>query len=88
MNAVAMETHKWPTGTVLIVSDSICGGLDEKRLSRKDKIKVRCFPGGTINNNVSLFKIDIREKPDYVILHVTTNDAITKTSEVILNELM
>ena len=82
-----METHKWPTGTVLIASDSICGGLDEKRLSRKDKVQVRCFPGATINNMFYYLK-PLLEKPAYVILHVSTNDAIIKTSEVILDEVM
>ena len=78
MNAVA-------TGIVLIASDSIVGGFDDKRLGRKNKVKVRCFPGATINN-VLLFETIIREKPDYIILHVSTT--ITKTLEVILNELM
>ena len=56
------QTHKWPAGTVLIASDSICGGLDEKRLSRNNKAKVRCFPGATINKHVLLFETIIREK--------------------------
>ena len=83
-----METHNWPTGTVLIASDTICGGLDKKRLSRKNKVKVRCFPGATINNMFHYLKPLLEKKLDYRILHVSTNDAITKTSEVILNELM
>ena len=95
MNAVAMETHKWPTETVLIVSDSICCDLDEKRLSRKNKVKVRCFPGASISNMFHYLKPLLEKKPDYVIASLVEtcrsarlNGAITKTSEVVLNELM
>ena len=73
---------------VLIASVSICGGLDEKRLSKNNTAKVRCFPGATINNMFYYTKPLLEKKPDYIILHVSTNDAITKTSDIILNELM
>ena len=82
------QTNKWPAGTILIASDSICGGLDEKRLSKNNKAKVRCFPGATINNMFYYLKPLLQKKPDYIILHVSTNDVITKTSDIILNELM
>ena len=81
------QTHKGPAGIVLIASDSICGGLDEKRLSKNNKAKVRCFPGATINNMFYYLTTLLEKKPDYIILHVSTN-AITKTSDIILNELM
>ena len=50
--------YKWPTGTILIASDSICNNLDKRRISRNNRVKVRCFPGAKIND-VSLFRTTI-----------------------------
>ena len=44
-----------------------------------NKVKVKCFPGATINNVFHYLKPLLEKKPDYVSLHVSTNDAITKT---------
>ena len=32
------EVYKWPSGTILIAADSICNKLDEKRLSRNNRL--------------------------------------------------
>ena len=82
------EVYKWPSGTILIAADSICNKLDEKRLSRNNRVKVRSFPGATINDMYSYIKPLLEKQPDYIILHISTNDAVTKTSESILTELL
>ena len=38
-----LDHHAWPEGTILIAGDSILGGLDEKRMSAKNRVKVRTF---------------------------------------------
>ena len=43
LNDIPCQENKWPTGTIL-TSDSICNNLDEKRLSRNNRVKVRSFP--------------------------------------------
>ena len=42
--------HKWDRNTTLIVGDSMLSGIEERRISKKDrKVKVKNFPGATIN---------------------------------------
>jgi len=46
-----IDNHEWQGKTLCIIGDSIINGLDEKRLQRNGiKVKVRCFPGSTIND--------------------------------------
>ena len=40
----------WKKGTTLIVGDSILSGLEESKMSQKRLIKVRTFPGATIQD--------------------------------------
>ena len=43
--------YKWSKSTTLIVSDSIVSGIEENRISRQwRKIKVKSFPGATIED--------------------------------------
>ena len=40
-----VKTKAWPKGTCLVTGDSMLGHIDETRMSRKFKVKVRPFPG-------------------------------------------
>ena len=82
------NVRKWSTGTVLIAADSICNNLDEKRIGRNNRVKVRCFPGATINDMYHYLQPLLDKQPDHIILHISTNDAILKTSEEILTDLL
>ena len=74
-----------PTGTCLIVEDSILTGIDEKRLSRKNQVvKVRYFRGATIDD----LKHHLLPEHEHIILHIGTNYAVSKTSRKILDELL
>ena len=45
-NTIAASTiHEWPQNTILVTGDSILNGLEENRLNKKLKVKVRAFPG-------------------------------------------
>ena len=87
----AEETNKefhWPSGTCAIVGDSMVNGIDEKRLQKHGNVKVFYFSGARINDmNHHLMPI-IAKQPDYLILHVGTNDATTNTSRKIIDDLL
>ena len=45
------DAHPWPKNPILIATDSMINGINEKRISANFKlVKVRCFSGATINN--------------------------------------
>ena len=80
--------NKWPKNTILCASDSMMSQIDENRLSKKFNVKVRCFSGCLINDVYDYLASLLKKEPDYVILHVGTYDAVTKSSDKILNELL
>ena len=57
------------------MGDSILSGLREYKMSRRKTIKVRTFPGATINDMKFFVVPLLKKKPDKVIIHVGTNDA-------------
>ena len=64
-------------------------GIDQQRLSVKGRIiKVRSFPGSTINDKYDYIKPLFKKNPDSVILHVGTNDAPNSTSRTILDNML
>ena len=79
------KEHLWKSNTVL-VGDSIINGLMEKRMGKN--VKVRSFPGANIKDMYSYLIPLIEKKPKHVILHVSTNDAINKSSDELTNELL
>ena len=86
---IVESNFKWPTNTLLIASDSILNNIDEKRLNKYNfKTKVRCFPGSTISDIHNYLIPLLKKEPGHILLHVGTNDATTKSSERILDELL
>ena len=57
-----------------MAGDSMLNGVNEKGLSKSQKVKVKNFPGAT--NEDILDKIDglLKVKPDFLLVHVGTND--------------
>ena len=76
----------WPKNTTLITGDSIIQGLDEQRL-RKYNVKVRAFPGSSIDDMYDYLGPLLKKKPSSIILHIGTNDATNKTAGKIINEM-
>ena len=76
--------------TTVTVGDSIISGIDQQRnLSIKERIvKVRSFPGATINNMYDYIKSLLKKASDNVILHVGTNDASNSASIAILDKML
>ena len=80
------EFH-WPSGTCAIVGDSMVNGIDEKKLQKHGNVKVFYFSGAKINDTNHHLMPIVAKCPDYLILHVGTNDATTNTSRKIVDDL-
>ena len=65
----------WKKGTTLIVGDSLLSGLKESKMPQKRMIKVRTFPGATIQVMKFFVVPHLKKKPDNIIIHVGTNNA-------------
>ena len=76
----------WNKGTVLIMGDSTLNGIQETLMG--PRFKVRAFPGAIVRDLYHHAIPLLEKKPSYIIIMAGTNDAITKTSEIILVELL
>ena len=77
----------WPSGTYVIVDDSMVNGIDEKRLSKKHgNVKVFHFSGARIEEINQYIIPIIMKQQDYLILHVGINDTTTNTSKKIVDD--
>ena len=81
---------KWPDNTILITGDSMINQLDENRLSKSTNrnIKIRSFHGADFDKMYTNIEPLLKKMPSKVIIHVGTSDAVTKLSEVIIDDFM
>ena len=70
------------------MGDSILNGVIERNLSNDRSVKVRKFPGATVDDLRHHALPIIRKQPKYLIIHAGTNDAVKFTSRDILNKLL
>ena len=64
-------------------------GLKEELLSnKKHQVIVRCSRGATVEDIFDYVKPILKRKPDYVVLHVGTNNAKDMTSKNMLDKLL
>lgn len=83
------NNHIWPENTCLIVGSSILNNLDENKMNKgKQLVKIRKFPGSTIQDMYSYITPLLRKQPKYIILHIGGNDAPLKSADEILVELL
>ena len=88
-NKHILPDHPFPKGTCLIVRDSMLAGIDENRLKTgKHNVKVRYFPGARTDDMYNYMKPLLRKLPDYIILHIGTNNALDNTSREILDKVL
>ena len=74
--------------TCVITGDSIINGVDERKISSSRKVKVRSFPGARIQDMYHYLMPIIEKEPDYIILHIGTNDAVTSEPQQIVDDLL
>ena len=82
------EDSPWPKGTICIAGDAIVSGLQPGLLSQKRKIKVKSFSGANVRDMDDNIKPILRHKPEYIILHVGTNDALNLPPNEILDKIL
>ena len=70
------------------MGDSILNGVIERNLSNDRSVKVRKFPGATVDDLRHHALPIIRKQPKYLIIHAGTNNAVKFTSRDILNKLL
>ena len=78
----------WPKNTLLIASDSMFNNIDENRLSKYMNVKVRAFSGATVIDMFNYITPLIKKRPDHILLHVGTNDAVNLSSDKIFTDLI
>ena len=75
-------------GTCVIRGDSILNGLIEENLSKQHNVRIRKFPGATVDDlNYHVHPI-LRKKPNYIIIHIGTNNATHSIFREILDKLL
>ena len=73
----------------MVVADSIINGVLEEGLCGGDRnIKVRNFPGATVDDSNHHIIPLHQEKLSHIIVHAGTNDAYHSTSREISNKLL
>ena len=55
---------------------------------RARKVKLKNFPGATINDMYDYIKPLLKKCPDNIILHVGTNNTVNEPSEIVLDQLL
>ena len=89
------QTHQapniglYPKDTIVVLGDSMINQLTEEGLSGKSRnVKVISLSGATISDiKFHLMKI-LPKKPSQIILHVATNDSISRSSRQICDDLL
>ena len=65
-----------------------CYDINETRMQRKFNVKVRPVPGAKICDMYHYLIPILNKKPDYIILHVVTSDAVDTEASVIVDKLL
>ena len=67
--------------------DSMLSCIDGTRMSKKFNIKVRLFPGAKTDDMFHYLVPLLEKDPEYVILHVGTNDSVDHLSNDIISKI-
>ena len=71
-----------------VLSSSMLNQMDGERLSNNDvEVRVQCHGGCTIRCLYSHLPNVISSKPEFILLHIGSNDCSSKTSDEVLNEM-
>ena len=74
--------------SIIILSDSMLSQIDKARLSKNYNVQVLIHAGCTVKCIYSNLSPLFRSNPVYVLLHKSTNDCTSKSSEEIFLELI
>ena len=63
-------------------------GIEERRISKRDrKVKIKNFPGATIDDLHDYIKAVLKKCPDNM-LHVGNNNTVNEPSKMVLDKLL
>ena len=66
-----------PKGTICIASDStVSGYYNQACYPKKTKVKVKIFPSTNVRDMHHNIKRILRQKLEYIILHLSNNDVL------------
>ena len=89
--SLSKQKHQglYPSGTTVIIGNSIINGVIEKRINKKNRpVKGRNFHGATVTDMEHYLIPIIQKKPSNIILNVGTNDAQNLPYRTILDNLL
>ena len=59
---------------VFIIDDLMTKYVNGREISRNNPVKVKSYPGATINDFIDYVRPTVRKKPNLIIIHTGTND--------------
>ena len=68
---------------VIVAGDSIIKDLNGRMMSRKNNVKIHCFPGSTTEDMTDF----VKKNPSHFIFHVGTNDLSCNSSDKIVDPI-
>ena len=77
--SLSKQKHQglYPSGTTVIVGDSIINGVIEERINKKDRpVKVRNFPGATVPDMEHYLIQIIQKKPSNIIFNIPSRTVL------------
>ena len=74
--------------TYLVTSDSMLNYIDKISMSRKFNLNVWSFPGVKIDDKYHYLILLLDKKPNYMILHVDTNNAVDINASEVVQKLL
>ena len=87
-NILGRSNHRIKRKRLLyILSSSMLNQMDERRLrSNTMDVKIQCHGGCTINCMYTHLQKMFCDRPDYILLHIGSNDCTSKISDTVLQE--
>ena len=72
---------------VIVAGDSIIKDLNGRMMSRKNSVKIPCFPGSTTEDMTDFVKPLLKKSPSHFIFHVGTNDLSCNSPDKIVDSI-
>ena len=85
---ISHDQNIYTPGTCVIMGDSILNGLIAENLSKQHNVRIRKYPGATVDDLDYHVHSILRKKSRHIIVHIGTNNATHSTSREILDKLL
>ena len=82
------QVKKQARNSVVIIGDSIIKQVDQRKMSSNKTVKVRSFPGATIEDMADYLRPLLRNNPSSLISHVGTNNLKNDDVYTVRNKLL